>query len=101
MVTRILVEESVAEGVPLAAAATSIKKESIKKEEDTTDDDGEEDKLSTTTATAVVTPPKDDSNDRKRKADTLDVLVEGEPVTAEIVQYTDNDIDPLIFQKDI
>ena len=44
MVTRILVEEGIAEGtvvseVPLAAAR--IKKEDIKSEEDTTDDDGD------------------------------------------------------------
>ena len=110
MVTRILVEEGTAEGtivseVPLAAAtvvATCIKKEDIKSE-DTTDDDGEEDKLSTAVTAAIATPLENDSNnDRKRKADTLDVLVEDDPVTAEIVQ--DNDItenDPLIHFKRI
>jgi len=103
MVTRILVEEGIAEGnvvFEVAAATASIKKENIKSE-DTTDDDGDNAKLSSTT-TAAVTRPNTDSNGRKRKADTLDLLVKGEPVTAEsVVQDTDYDDtdDPLIHLK--
>jgi len=105
MVTRILVEEGIESSeVPLAAAAAArIKKEDVKAKDTTDDDDdGEEEKLSPTTATIVITPPKD-NNDRKRKADTLDILVKGEPVTAEIVQDTDDisDNDPLIHFKQI